>query len=184
MDALLALAAGNALGVSLSEGAKHLEKFAPLPGRMQEKRTPEGALLLLDHYNSNPLSLQGAFQWCTEVWKNEASLAGGGPGNLLAVLGDMLELGSHAEEAHRGLGGRLGVLPVDVFIAVGPMMGLALEEFKNAGAGRLAIACEDSARAAAELMANLRPGDTVLIKGSRGMKMEKVLPEERKADAL
>ena len=172
-NALAAAAAGLAFGIGLKEAAEALEGFCGVPMRYEIKEIG-GATLLSDVYNANPASMEEAVKELVRLRR----------GRAVAVLGDMLELGSHAEEAHRGLGGRLGVLPVDVFIAVGPMMGLALEEFKNAGAGRLAIACEDSARAAAELMANLRPGDTVLIKGSRGMKMEKVLPEERKADAL
>lgn len=173
MDALLALAAGNALGVSLSEGAKHLEKFSPLPGRMQEKRTPEGALLLLDHYNSNPLSLRGAFQWCAEVWKKEASLAGGGPGKLLAVLGDMLELGEDSSRLHRKAGLIAAETPFSAIFYKGDFF----QDFREgylSGKGEAARLTRLSGPpySGQGVFPALRRGDVVLVKGSRGMHLE------------
>ncbi len=178
-NALAAAAAGLAFGVGLEDAAKAFEGFCGVPMRYEIKKAA-GATFLSDVYNANPASMEEAVK---ELVRLRSS-------RVVAVLGDMLELGGHSEETHRRLGERLGVLGIDVFIAVGPMMALALEEFKakvkegKNEKGRIAIACADSAQAAQELMASLRPGDTVLIKGSRGMKMEKVLPEEREADAL
>ena len=177
-NALAAAAAGLSFGAGLEEAAGAFEEFHGVPMRYEIKETG-GATLLNDVYNANPASMEEAVKELVRLRRNRA----------VAVLGDMLELGAHAEEAHRKLGARMDVLPVDVFIAVGPMMGLALEEFKEGRAGkfkkdRLAIACADSAQAARELMAHLRPGDTVLIKGSRGMKMEKVLPADGEENAL
>jgi len=92
------------------------------------------------------------------------------------VLGDMLELGSYSEPAHRRLGQMLSSGGVGLFIAVGPAMALAAEEFERAGGH--AIKAADSTEAAALLKDSVKEGDTVLVKGSRGMRMERVLPEE------
>ena len=82
----------------------------------------------------------------------------------------MLELGTYAEEAHRKIGRLLSELSVDVFIAVGPLMSFAASEY--AGDVLTAAKPED----AGNLLKGIwKAGDTVLIKGSRGMRMEKVL---------
>ena len=114
-NALAAVAAGLAFGIGLEEAAEALEEFRGVPMRY-EIRELGGATLLSDVYNANPASMEEAVKELVRLRR----------GRAVAVLGDMLELGGYSEEAHRGLGGRLGVLPVDVFIAVGPMMGLAL----------------------------------------------------------
>ncbi len=177
-NALGAAAAGLEFGITLEDAAQALEGFRGVPMRYEIKETG-GATILSDVYNANPASMEQAVEELVRLRGKRA----------IAVLGDMLELGSYSEEAHRDLGRRLDA---DVFIAVGPMMGLALEEFQKKGENnknfkkvkqeRLALSCTDSDQAAKELLANLRPGDTVLIKGSRGMKMEKVLPAERQAE--
>jgi UDP-N-acetylmuramoyl-tripeptide--D-alanyl-D-alanine ligase len=93
----------------------------------------------------------------------------------IAILGDMLELGPYAEEAHRRLGRWMASLPVDLFVAVGPLMSKAAEEFLSSR-GQLLIV-QDSSEAAVIFRNIRREGDTVLLKGSRGMRMEKVLEE-------
>ena len=167
-NALAAMAAGLLFGITLEEGARAIEGFSGVPMRY-EIRERGGALVLSDVYNANPASMGEAIK---ELLRLKGQRA-------VAVLGDMLELGKYAEEAHKNLGARLAALPVDVFIAVGPMMALACEEFikssKGFGNGKLAVSCADSGAAGETLKNNLRPGDTVLIKGSRGVRMEKVL---------
>ncbi len=173
-NALAAAAAGLLFDISLEDAARAIMGFGGVPMRY-EVMEKAGALILSDVYNANPASME-------EALKELARLRGG---RAVAVLGDMLELGPYAEEAHRRLGARLAGLSVDVFIAVGPMMALACEEFKSAKGqkfkkGGLAIACADSVSAAEALMKDLRAGDTVLVKGSRGTRMERVL--ERMGD--
>ncbi|MDA8085505.1 MAG: UDP-N-acetylmuramoyl-tripeptide--D-alanyl-D-alanine ligase [Nitrospiraceae bacterium] len=167
-NALAAAAAGLLFDISLQEAADAITGFAGVPMRY-EIMERAGALILSDVYNANPASME-------EALKELVRLRGG---RAVAVLGDMLELGKYAGEAHRGLGARLASLPVDVFIAVGPLMALACEEFSAAkrkdGGGRPAISCADSASAAEALKKNLRAGDTVLVKGSRGIRMERAL---------
>jgi UDP-N-acetylmuramoyl-tripeptide--D-alanyl-D-alanine ligase len=91
----------------------------------------------------------------------------------VAVLGDMLELGSYAEAAHRRLGKWMADFPVDLFIGVGPLMGLAAHEFSSRS--KKSVVAVDSAEAKRLLREHYAAGDTILIKGSRGMKMELVL---------
>ena len=173
-DALLALAAGRALGVPLVEGARRLEGFEPLPGRMQEERTPEGALLLLDHYNANPLSIRGGFQWCVDVWKKEQlRVKTDRPGKLLAILGDMLELGEDAPRLHREIGSLAAACPFSAIYYKGRFFGPFRDGYCQAG-GRPEILSflGEEHPAKRESFPELSLGDVVLLKGSRGMHLE------------
>jgi UDP-N-acetylmuramyl pentapeptide synthase len=85
----------------------------------------------------------------------------------------MLELGTYSATAHRNIGAMMAVLGVDVLIAVGQEMRAASEEFRQGG--REAHDVADAASARDVLLGICSEGDTVLIKGSRGMKMENVL---------
>jgi UDP-N-acetylmuramyl pentapeptide synthase len=91
-------------------------------------------------------------------------------GRSIAVLGDMLELGSYEEEAHRELGRCMSELSIDIFIAVGPRMAFAASEFR--GSVYILNNPEEAGRFLRDIWGT---GDTVLIKGSRGMHMERVL---------
>ena len=174
MDALLALAAGIPLGVPLREGARRLDRFQPLPGRMQEMRTPEGALVLLDHYNANPLSLRGGFQWCVEVWKKEKALSGSGhPGKLLAVLGDMLELGADSSRLHREIGKMAAGCPFFAIFYKGTFFEDFREGYRSAGGdGAVLTHLSGTPSPGREVFPGLSRGDVVLVKGSRGVHLE------------
>ena len=178
-NALAAVAAGAALGINPAEAAKALETFKGAPMRYEIKQTG-GITVLSDMYNANPSSMEAAINELARLRKVAAHKAG----RAVAVLGDMLELGPVSEEEHRKLGGLLAALPVDEFIAVGQMMDLAYQEFKKSGRGENAHLCADSAEAGRLLKGKLIKGDIVLIKGSRGMKMEKVLEILEAADAV
>jgi UDP-N-acetylmuramyl pentapeptide synthase len=91
-------------------------------------------------------------------------------GRSIAVLGDMLELGSYEEEAHRELGRFMSGLTIDIFIAVGARMAFAASEFR--GSVYMLSSAEEAGRFLRDIWGT---GDTVLIKGSRGMHMERVL---------
>jgi UDP-N-acetylmuramoyl-tripeptide--D-alanyl-D-alanine ligase len=91
----------------------------------------------------------------------------------ILVLGDMLDLGSYSESAHRAIGKWMCDLPVDLFIAVGPNMAFAADEFRSCGGQ--AVTVESAREARDELLGRYKEDDTVLIKGSRGMEMEQVL---------
>ncbi|MGQ9569374.1 MAG: UDP-N-acetylmuramoyl-tripeptide--D-alanyl-D-alanine ligase [Thermodesulfovibrionales bacterium] len=136
-----------------------LESFTGVPMRF-EIREDRGLQIICDVYNANPASME-------EAIKELVRLKGG---RAVAVLGDMLELGSYESDAHKRLVMWMSGLPIDIFIAVGPLMSSAASEFKKE-----AFKSQDSVEAGRILKDVLREGDTILIKGSRGMRMEKVL---------
>src|SRR4030042_2002669 len=116
--------------------------------------------VISDVYNANPASMEEAIKELVRIRK----------GRIIAVLGDMLELGSYEEEAHRRLGRLMSGLTVDIFIAVGARMAFAASEFSGS-----VYKLQNAIEAGKLLKEISREGDTVLIKGSRGMNMDKVL---------
>ncbi|MDP2167223.1 MAG: UDP-N-acetylmuramoyl-tripeptide--D-alanyl-D-alanine ligase [Thermodesulfovibrionales bacterium] len=159
-----ALAAGSishALGAGLDEIRNGLEAFTGVPMRFEIKST-DGATVLSDVYNANPASMEEAVKEMLRLRGKRA----------VAVLGDMLELGSYAEEAHRKLGAWMSGLPVDLFIAVGPLMALAADEFSGEK-----IKAANSIEARRIVLREHKEGDTILVKGSRAMRMEEALKD-------
>lgn len=163
-NALAAAAVGRAFGLGIDEAAKGLEWFEGVPMRLQI-RDLGGATVISDVYNANPASMEEALKELVRLRKDRA----------IAVLGDMLELGTYSERAHRDLGRWMAELPLDLFIAVGPEMRLAAEEFSLKGNDTVFAA--DATEAHRLLHSMFREGDTILVKGSRSMNMEKVLED-------
>lgn len=158
-NALAAAAVCDALGTEPADIKKGLEAFAGVPMRL-ELKTIRGATVISDVYNANPASMEEALKELARLRKKRA----------IAVLGDMLELGLYAEEAHRRLGVRMSGLKVDIFIAAGPMMSKAAEEFsKKNNRGMVVSDAVEAGRLLSEIAAE---GDTILVKGSRGMNMD------------
>lgn len=156
---LAAVSISHILNIDLQSIKSAVESFGGVPMRL-ENREINGIKFICDLYNANPTSMECAVRELTRVAN----------GRKIAVLGDMLELGSYTEEAHRELGRLLSELPVDILIAVGPYMSFAASEFEKT-VYRLTNADE----AAKVLKEICKKGDTVLIKGSRGMNMERVI---------
>ena len=160
LNALAALAAARALGVGFAEAAPHLTGVRPVPGRM-DPRVAGGVTVLDDTYNANPASLAAALA----VLERETS------GRRWAILGDMLELGPDAARLHRLAGSRCGFL--DGLITVGTLAGELGAGAVEVGLDSLRVhPAENGEAAAARLLSDLSPGDTVLVKGSRGMRLE------------
>jgi UDP-N-acetylmuramoyl-tripeptide--D-alanyl-D-alanine ligase len=160
-DLCAALGAAEALGVKVAGGPLEV-RFSGLRG--ERLQLPGGVLVINDCYNANPMSMRAALE----------ELATTARGRRVAVLGDMLELGAADEERfHRELGEQASAAGVDLLVTVGPLSTLTGEAFAG-GEHRHA----DDAQAAAALLRNaLSPGDTVLIKGSRGVALERVAAE-------
>jgi UDP-N-acetylmuramoyl-tripeptide--D-alanyl-D-alanine ligase len=156
---LAAASVGSLFDMELPDIKQAIDSFEGVPMRLELKEL-NGISVINDVYNANPASMEEAVKELVRIKK----------GRAIAVLGDMLELGSYAGEAHRRIGRLLKELGIDIFIAVGPLMELAASEFHGVSYTSRASA------EAGELLKDIRKqGDSVLIKGSRGMNMEKVL---------
>lgn len=164
-NALAAVAAGEVFQIPLEEAARALGSVRFPAMRMQVKRLPGGITLLNDAYNANPRSMEAALRTLA------ASRQGG---KLYFVAGDMRELGEDSETYHRQVGRLAADLGIDVLVGIGDQIRWTLEEAGTRGRGKVAVHLCDHEEAARLLQGQLRPGDTVLIKGSRGMAMEKV----------
>jgi UDP-N-acetylmuramoyl-tripeptide--D-alanyl-D-alanine ligase len=152
---LAAVAAARALGIS-PEGALDV-RFSALRGERLE--LSGGVVLINDCYNANPMSMRAAID----------DLAETAPARRVAVLGDMLELGPGTTRFHREIGAYAAERGVELLVTVGPLAAGMSDGF----AGE--TYCVGDARAAAELLGTqLRDGDTVLVKGSRGVGLEHV----------
>lgn len=164
-NALLAVAAGRELGLSLRECASGLASAKLSRGRLACVDV-RGVTVLDDTYNANPDSMEAALHALR-------GLPGGG--QRFAVLGRMGELGDYADEGYRRVG-RTVAGTMDVLIAVGPETGPMADEAVASGARDVRRAA-DTAEAARLLRELSRPGDAVVIKGSRTARMERVLED-------
>jgi UDP-N-acetylmuramoyl-tripeptide--D-alanyl-D-alanine ligase len=163
-NALAAAGAGLALGLPLERIGRGLEAARPVKGRCVWRRA--GALRILDDtYNANPTSVRAAL---------ETLAAGAGARRRVVVLGDMLELGDIADQAHREAGRAVAASGAAEFVGVGRRAALAVEAAREAGLAEShhAATFED---AVGLLLKRLAAGDAVLVKGSRGMRMERVV---------
>ena len=165
LNAAAALACAQRLGRDLAGSVRRLQTVPSISGRLTV-REQDGVLFLDDSYNANPASLQAALEVLVSVER---------PGRKILVVGDMLELGDQAEALHEEMG-RSVAHQVDLLVAVGGMAHRLLSSAQEAGLPREAgQAFKTSDEAGEFLMPSVRSGDTVLIKGSRGMQMERVL---------
>lgn len=158
-NALAAASVGIAFGVPPSSIVRALKAFRPVGKRMEVLRAG-GVTILNDTYNANPESMASALDTLA-LFR--------GRGRRFAVLGDMLELGRGARREHALVGAEIRRRRFDRLAAYGP---LAKEYVRAAGSGRHYA---DKRELAADLLAEMRPGDVVLVKGSRGMRMEEVV---------
>ncbi len=152
---LAAVAAARAVG-RVPAGRLDV-RFSALRG--ERVALPGGATVIDDCYNANPMSMRAAID----------DLAETAPGRRVAVLGDMLELGSQAVQLHREIGAHASSRGVGLLITVGPLAGEMGRTFDGES-----HAVPDAAAAVELLERLLREGDTVLVKGSRGVGLERV----------
>ncbi len=168
-DALCAAAAAFATGRlgpdPLAPIRAGLESFTGVPGRLAVKPAAGDLTLIDDSYNSNPDSVRAALATLVQMR---------GAGRGIAVLGDMLELGDDETELHADIGRTAAAAGVDALIALGPLSRHTVVAARGQGLAQARHAA-DTADAAAQIRSLAKPGDTVLIKGSRGMAMERVV---------
>jgi UDP-N-acetylmuramoyl-tripeptide--D-alanyl-D-alanine ligase len=164
LNACAALAAAWAVGVPLDEAAAALAEIRPTGGRMRVLRV--GSIQVIDDsYNANPRSVTAAL---------ETLVSGDAVGACRAVLGDMLELGVTSPDLHRQVGETAASLGVDQLLAVGPLSQHTIEGALEGGM-KDARHLADADAVVDLLTSELRSGDRVLVKGSRGMRMERVV---------
>ncbi|MGI9114350.1 MAG: UDP-N-acetylmuramoyl-tripeptide--D-alanyl-D-alanine ligase, partial [Chthoniobacterales bacterium] len=163
-NALLAIAAGRALGVSLEDCAAGLAS-APLTKARLQVREINGVQFIDDSYNANPDSMKAALRTLLELETD---------GKRIAVLGKMLELGAESARGHREVGETAATLHVDHLIAIDNDE--IAQGARNAGLENAHLA-KDAAEAAAMLSEIISPGDLVLVKGSRAARTEQVIEQ-------
>ena len=163
-NSLAVLAAVALAGADLALAALALAQLRPATGRGARitLETRDGAALLIDEsYNANPASMRAAL-----ALLGQAEI--GTLGRRIAVIGDMLELGSHAVELHRQMLEPVLAHGVDLVFCCGPLMHALWEALPSE---RRAGYAETSALLEPQVLAAIRPGDTVMVKGSLGSRM-------------
>jgi UDP-N-acetylmuramoyl-tripeptide--D-alanyl-D-alanine ligase len=158
-NALAAAAAASAAGASLEDIALGLADFRAVAGRLQLKAGTRGSWIIDDSYNANPSSVRAAM----EVLRSLS-------GTTWLVLGDMAELGESSQDSHAHIGSYARDCGIKRLFAMGALSSRAVETF---GSGGEWFADADSL--ARRLQAELSPGVTVLIKGSRINRLERVV---------
>lgn len=157
-----AIAAALSLGTALDDMREGLENFRPVKGRMHVLKAG-GFTVLDDAYNANPESMSSAL-------KTLASARG----RKVAVLGDMLEIGTAADAEHESIGRLAGELGVDLVVAIGSNSAAVAAGAKRAGV-KSVLTFKDRPEALGALKGLVREGDTVLVKGSRGVALEAIV---------
>jgi UDP-N-acetylmuramoyl-tripeptide--D-alanyl-D-alanine ligase len=179
LNSLAVLAAAKLAGADLAMAALALADLVPATGRGQRitlDLRPGKALLIDESYNANPASMRAALDVL-----GQAPI--GKRGRRIAVLGDMLELGPNARELHRSLAGAIAAAQVDIVFCAGPLMQelwKALPAAVRGGYAESAVGIEP------EVLAAVRDGDAIMIKGSNGSRMApivKTLAERFRAPA-
>ncbi|MBF0340656.1 MAG: UDP-N-acetylmuramoyl-tripeptide--D-alanyl-D-alanine ligase [Magnetococcales bacterium] len=166
-NALAAAGVARVAGVGVEAIGRAIAGFQPLAGRGLALAGPQGWTIIDDTYNANPGSMAAAL----------ATLAARPAGRRVAILGDMLELGEQSAELHARLAEEIVRHAIDVVLTAGPEMG-ALHARLATLPGVCARHHHDPANwSGSALQTWLQPGDAILVKGSRGMRMERIVKD-------
>lgn len=165
-NALAAGAVGAVLGLPGAVIAQGLSRFRPAAMRSQILMS-HGVKIINDCYNANPASMKAAVQLLAQT---------GSDRKKIAVLGDMLELGPGAVQMHEDVGAFVAHQGIDQLVACGALGRSLAEGAKRAGLDRTrSLEVPDATAAAAVMKTMVKQGDVVLVKASRGMKLEQVV---------
>ena len=167
MNALAAVSIGVALGIDPGDAVERLAGFKPMAMRMERVQLANGARVVNDSYNANPESMRAAFRTVGSARR---------AGRFVAALGDMLELGDASPELHRQVGEAAAQLGVGRLYLVGDF---AKEIARGAACGGLpeseVVFCGGIDELKDIVEGELQAGDVLLVKGSRGMRMERLV---------
>jgi UDP-N-acetylmuramoyl-tripeptide--D-alanyl-D-alanine ligase len=166
INALAAAAVGHLLELSAAEIKSGLEAFKPAWGRMNVFQTANGIHVIDDTYNANPDSMQAAITTLNALRANNRSVF---------VAGDMLELGAQAESLHRQVGAWAATADINKLCVTGKYAEAVAAGAKDAGMNSENIIIGLQENILDHLKDYLKPGDWVLIKGSRGAKMDTIV---------
>jgi len=166
-NALAAASVGTLFRIELNIIKKALESYQPMPMRMQ-RLVVNGVMIIDDTYNSNPVSLRSAIDLLSNIQCD---------GKKILVVGDMLELGRQSDELHYAVGRYISASGmIETLVTVGNKAAKVAEAALDAGMTEdRVIICKANLDAVNHLRRILGKGDTALIKGSRGMKMEEIV---------
>jgi UDP-N-acetylmuramoyl-tripeptide--D-alanyl-D-alanine ligase len=165
-NAMLAVAAGRAFGLSLEECAAGLASSPLTKARLQIKEVG-GVQIIDDSYNANPDSMKAALRTLMELDTD---------GKRIAVLGEMGELGTESESGHREVGEAAATFEIDQLITIGEMGEVIAQAARDAGLEK--VSSVKSTSEAAGLLSDMAvPGDLILVKGSRSARTENVIEE-------
>lgn len=163
-----AAAVGDIFEIEVSEAAEALRDFIPPPGRMRLIEGVKDTMIIDDTYNSSPVAVERALSSLLEIK---------GFSRKIAVLGDMLELGRYSIEEHERVG-RQAAECADLLITVGVRARSIAEGALEAGMNEKNILqYEEAMKGAKEIEVMLKPGDLILVKGSQGRRMERIVEE-------
>ncbi len=164
-NALAALAGVYAIGADMAAAGRAMERFQAGPGRGQRIELPSGAMIIDDSYNSNPAAVASVLQTLKATRT---------AGRKILVLGDMLELGRDEERFHKEAGRKAASSGTDMLIGVGRLVRYSLEAARRAGVAETYLA-SDAGSAARYLDGKLRSGDLVVVKGSRSIRLDRLV---------
>jgi len=167
-NALAAFAAGRISGIDDKAIASALASFSA-PDKRMEVLEKQGVKYINDSYNANPMSMMSSLN----VLKSMVAVSGG---RKIAALGTMLELGEGSDKAHRSIGKAFGEAGIAMICCVGDMADSYRAGALQAGMNEADIHCFDDSEAAADFLnSERRESDIILVKGSRGIRMELLL---------
>ncbi|MBI4119191.1 MAG: hypothetical protein HY452_02935 [Parcubacteria group bacterium] len=171
---LAAVAVGLHFGMNLVDISGALENFELPRNRMNLIRGIKNSMIIDDTYNASPLSTHAALDALRDFARASRELGHGG--RRIAVLGDMRELGKYEVEAHRSIG-NLAAERCDILITVGAAAKFIADSAANQMSRENIISFNTSDEAKLKVQEIVRDGDVVLVKGSRSMKMERIVEE-------
>ena len=163
LNALAAIAVGIECDINVSESIKALENYQP-SGMRQKISEINGVILVEDCYNASPTSVEAAMKTFGTMNNN---------GRKIAVLGDMLELGDISKEAHRNIGDVLSENGIEEAFTFGKEMRACTARAYELGVQ--AINYDTKEELITDLLSDIKSGDAIWVKGSRGMKLEEVV---------
>lgn len=164
-QALSAIAVSNELGIDLLTAIKAISNYKTPPGRLSFIEGKNNSVIIDDTYNSSPVAVESALM----VLESVKSL------RRIAVLGDMLELGKFTEEEHLLLGEKASKI-VDLLITVGPRAKSIAEGAKRVSFNPKNIYIYNKNTEASDILEKIvKEGDVILIKGSQGIRLEKIV---------